>query len=114
VRSLTLDEQHLLEGLLAHDVPGVESLREQVVKAKVSSSCACGCGSIGFDHPPVADKDVASLFPVEGEVLGDHGVVIGGLILFVKGGWLHDLEVYSVGETALPLPDVVHVRWSQR
>jgi hypothetical protein len=115
-RPATSDEVRLLSALLAHDVEGAVPLREQLSVAKIVSSCGCGCGSIGFvfdDHTP-APSSTATLFPVEGEILDDRGNVVGGLLLFVVDGRLHDVDVYSYDGDPLPLPDAQRVRWTAR
>jgi hypothetical protein len=43
---------------------------------------------------------------VEGDVLGDDSEVIGGVLLFVCDGSLHNLEVYSFTDEPLRLPSV--------
>jgi hypothetical protein len=35
----------------------------------------------------------------------------GGLLLFVEDGRLSGLEVYSLTDDSLPMPDLEHVRW---
>ncbi len=115
-RPLTPTEHELLSDLLAQANDEAGTLREQLADARVVSSCTCGCGSIGFVPTGCSvhrDRPEATLFPIEGDVLDDQGQVVGGLILFVREGRMHDLEVYSFDDEPLPLPDLAHVRWKK-
>jgi hypothetical protein len=115
-RPLSPNEQQLLEVLLAHDVENAGQLRSQLAHARVVTSCACGCGSIGFvemESDTHRTRPAALPFPVEGQVLNESGALVGGLILFVQDGQLHDLEVFSYGDP-LPFPDPANVRWTVR
>lgn len=90
------DEQALLDALLAHSFPGVEALRLQAKHVEAKSGCECGCGSIDL---VVTDDNVprsTAISPVaEAEVFASNGSGIGGLLLFLDGGLLSSLEVYS-------------------
>ena len=105
VRDLTARERHLLDAMLGVDtLADAEALRRQAAVVHASSSCGCGCGSIYL----LGDSSQAapgSLPIVEGDVLDDRGEVIGGLLLFARDGHLHNLEVYSVTDAPLPLPE---------
>lgn len=116
-RPLTGGERQLLDGLLAHEFPGVRELREQVSSARAIPGCGCGCGTIDFvleagAHAPASTAQ--SPVPVEGEVHDGGGQAVGGLLLFLTGGRLGGLEVFSYGEEPLPLPDPRHVTWELR
>lgn len=95
-------------------VPRAEAapLREQLAVARVRSGCKCGCGSIDLLIPDEvtarSDQSGAGVL-VEGDVLDEHGDAVGGLLLFVDDGRLHDLEVWSVGDP-LPLPPLERTR----
>jgi hypothetical protein len=97
-RELFPKERELLNALLAQEFDGVELLREQAKSVLGYSSCKCGCGSIGFEHPGGL-RPSAELLPQTAHtnwgVRNDRGDEVGGLILFTRGGLLHDLEIYS-------------------
>lgn len=111
-RPTTQAERQLLVDMLSRHEDG-EALLEQLDLARVVSSCRCGCGSLGFVFPERRQGSAppARLFPVEGTVVDDEGERIGGLILFLRDGRLHDLEVTSFETQPLPLPEASHVRW---
>lgn len=75
--------------------------------------CRCGCGTIDFEATAVdlPRSTASSPVPSEAYVLDDAGQEIGGLLLFLEGGVLSSLEVYSYDEP-LPLPTPDHVRWT--
>ena len=110
-RPLRPVERSLLDLLLSHDFEGVEQLRSQADIVLAYSSCPCGCGSIGFEHPNclrpgpsgITPKTTVPLNPIVNDAKGSD---VGGLILFLAGGLLDDLEVWSIGNDPLPLPEV--------
>lgn len=113
-RPLTPTERQLVEAWLLVSEDGAEAFRTQLVpELRCYSSCDCGCGSIGFVHPegatPVSVKD--GLYPVEGMVLDESGKSIGGLLLFVRGGLLHDIDAFSTAEHPISIPPLERVRW---
>lgn len=112
---LTIDERRLLDGLLAHDFPGVDELRVQARVVHARKGCTCGCGTIDLvpmgNDPP--RSEATSPVPTEGTVLDTSGVDIGGLLLFLTDGLLGSLEVYAYNEP-LPLPMIDNVRWWNR
>jgi hypothetical protein len=110
VRDLTARERRLLDAMLSIDmlVDG-ESLRRQAAVIRASSSCGCGCGSI-YLVGDTSQAEPGSLPIVEGDVLDDRGEVIGGLLLFAQDGRLDNLEVYSVTDAPLPLPEPERAR----
>ncbi len=111
---MTFDERQLLEGLLAHEFPGVHELRAQSRELLTRKGCACGCGTI--DLIPIGDdlpRSVAtSPVPVEAIVLDVSGAAVGGLLLFLADGLLASLEVYAYDQP-LPLPTIDAVRWDR-
>jgi uncharacterized protein DUF6984 len=114
-RSLTAPERRLLAALLAQSPDG-EHLLAETNDASVAPSCGCGCGSIGFlyaDHSG-GEPEIPALFPIEGEVLDEESNPVGGLLLFLRSGRPHDLEVFSYADTPLPLPEPEKVRWVDR
>ncbi|MCP3882989.1 MAG: hypothetical protein GY701_32015 [Sulfitobacter sp.] len=113
-RTPTRTERVVLEAWLDIPTKGAEVLRRQLnPELRVYSSCDCGCGSIGFVHPegatpaPVAD----GLYPVEATVLDEAGQSIGGLLLFVRSGLLHDIDAFSTAEHSISIPPLERVRW---
>jgi hypothetical protein len=111
-RPLTAVERSLLEAIIARvGDPESGMLRSQLEVAQAQSGCPCGCGTIDIVLP---DDITASTLTgggvvVEGDVLDDAGQPVGGLLLFVDDGRLHDLEIWSVGEP-LELPPVERTR----
>jgi hypothetical protein len=109
---LSAAERALLDALLAHEFPGVRQLREQALHVRAKRGCECGCGTIEFvsDGTSSPRSAVSSPAPVEGLVYDTDGDEIGGLILFLKGGMLQSLEIYSYDQP-LPLPSIDRVTW---
>jgi hypothetical protein len=105
-RELTTAERDLLGAMLdVESLEDAQSLRLQAASTRAAASCACGCGSIYLAANDARQAfDMVSLPVVEGDVVGDDGQVVGGLLLFVRDGRLHNLEVYSVTDDPLPLP----------
>lgn len=97
---------------LQHDTEGVEALRAQLeAGVLVFSSCGCGCASIGFAHSDGAESvSGASVFPVSGVVRDVAGAEVGGMVLFLKGGELHDVDVHTFGDN-FPFPTLECVTW---
>jgi hypothetical protein len=115
-RPLSDNERDVLGALLDQEAPGATELRDQLGQVEVVSNCNCGCGSIAFTpRSHRTDRSSSSaLYPVEGEVLDDDGNLIGGVLLFVRDGRLNDVDVYSVTDRPLQMPDLAHVRWVTR
>lgn len=105
-RELTDAERGALDAMLSLEFEGVAELREQANSVRAWRSCECGCGSIGLDVDPSAPRSVleSGVVPVDG-VFGDGSADTGGLILFVREGWLSELEVWSVGDDPAPMPE---------
>jgi hypothetical protein len=97
-RTLTRDERRVLDLLLSQEFPGAAQLREQARLASVVGRCSCGCASIvlSVDHEACAPA-IGSGSPVwsEAAVVGEDGMDVGGVILFLKEGYLEYLEIYS-------------------
>jgi hypothetical protein len=107
-RRLSDLEQALLEAILDQPYPESKALLDQLESTEAQQGCDCGCGTINLrvdeDMAPVAL--LGSLAPGEAEVLSESGVSEGGLIVFVRDGYLSCLEIYSHGEPlALPVVD---------
>ncbi len=95
----------LLNALLSRDFPGVIALRDQLDQLATAPGCTCGCGSVDLiPRIGATPSDAVSPAPTEGIVLDHSGSEIGGLLLFLKGGRLSHLEVYSEDEP-IPLKD---------
>ena len=107
-RALTTGERRLLDGLLAHDFPGVTELRVQALGVRARKGCQCGCGTIDLivPEPRPPRSEAANPVPVEGVLRDDAG----GVLLFVSDGMLASLEVCSFGDP-LPLPRLEQVTW---
>src|SRR5438309_357806 len=63
-------------------------------------SMPCGCATVDLDVergscPPAPGR--GRPIPSEAEVLTDAGAPLGGIIVFLKDGYLSTLEIYSVG-----------------
>lgn len=98
----------------SHSFDGVEALREQWEHANVESSCACGCGSIGFVFDADFDATPSAApnpLPVEGEIVDAKGEVVGGIIVLIRDGLLDDVDVHSFDDEPLPFPAPESVRW---
>jgi hypothetical protein len=115
-RPLSESERGLLSLLVPREYPDNESLKAQLDDVLAYASCECGCGSIGFEHPGgvrpgpsgLTPQATGSAFPM---VVDESGNDVGGLILFTRQGMLDDLEIYSLGDEPLPLPDARQVRF---
>jgi hypothetical protein len=110
---LSNDERSLLDGLLNQDFPGVDALRLQVEWVHAKRGCECGCGTIELviTRDGLPRSEAASPAPVEGLIVEPGGNGVGGLILFLKDGYLASLEVYAYGIEPLPLPALETVDW---
>jgi hypothetical protein len=74
----------------------------------VVGECGCGCATVALavDDDPQSDT-VAYPVPNEPTVLDDGGEAIGGVLVFARGGYLAELEVYSYAENPIsPFPPV--------
>jgi hypothetical protein len=102
-RELSTGERDLISWLLDHHEGDTANLRGQLDRARVTGLCGCGCPTIDLSVDGVrCDGPLL--------VIGDYlvespsGVVVG-VILHVRGGYLHELEVYSAsGGYPVPLP----------
>jgi hypothetical protein len=106
LRELTEVERGALDAMLSLEFEGVAELREQAKSVRAWRSCECGCGSIGLEVDPSAPRSSAEsgVAPVDG-VFGDGSADGGGLILFLRNGWLSELEVWSYGYDPAPMPE---------
>ena len=111
-RALTDHERRLLEALLAQDFPGSRTLVAQLEAADAQRGCECGCGTINLRVNESLAPEVVltgSLAPGEAVVLSETGEVVGGLVVFVRAGYLSCMEIYTFGDPA-PLPPLDRIR----
>ena len=98
-----------MTALLDGEPEAGSGLRSHLDSVRVRSGCTCGCGSLDFVYPDTTTAEVnltpPQLFPVEAAVLDEKGDPAGGVLLFVRDGRLDNLDVYSVGDEPLQLPD---------
>jgi hypothetical protein len=88
------------------DFDGRDALLAQVDAARVVGFCGCGCATVDLAVDSAAPaSSSASPTPNEATVLGADGEPIGGLLVFVKDGYLAMLEVYAFsGDPISPFP----------
>jgi len=96
-RPLTEAQSQVLSSLLALDFPGVIELRCQAPSARVVGKCSCGCASVELEvdrelcPPSTAGRPI----PAEATVLDRSDNPVGGVMVFLKAGYLSYLEIYS-------------------
>jgi hypothetical protein len=108
----------VLASLLARDFAGRDVLVRQAETVKTGgSSCDCGCPSFSL----VPDKSLPAA-PEAGHMVSDaHGLDPAGnsigVLLFVKDGYLDDVEIFGYeGSTfaGLPVPSALKLsEWSE-
>lgn len=104
-RPLSDDERAVLDALLTRaDVPAPELLREQAARDTAALGCSCGCGTIDLLVPADAPATALPDGPAAEANLNDAaGQPVGGVLLFVRSGFVDRLEVYSYFDP-LPMP----------
>lgn len=109
---MTPDEVEVLQSWLAHDVNGAGDLREQLASnPSVFSSCDCGCASIGFHWPEVLERvPGVGVFDVDAEIVDELGAPLGGMVLLLKDGRLHDVDVHSWTDGPQTFPALSQIR----
>ena len=114
-RPINEHEAALVAALLAPTLDGFEELRRQIPHATVIPGCKCGCGTMDFifDDPSADVPRSAATSPTawSPDIVDDEGNVVGSLILFLRDGLLHSLEVVSYIDP-LPLPKMDRVVWA--
>jgi hypothetical protein len=106
-RPLNASERRLLDVLLTRDFPGRDELRLQAQTVQTTGrSCGCGCPTFAL----VADRALPPARVKEHMVSDAHGNDPAGhpvgVLLFVKDGYLSEIEVYSVtGADIAGLPE---------
>ncbi|MGH1489862.1 MAG: hypothetical protein ACRBK7_10795 [Acidimicrobiales bacterium] len=99
---------------LAHDVPGADLLRSQLTEGtQIYRSCDCGCSSIGFVNIKEGSELGVSIFDIDAEIVDDTGASLGGMMLTIRSGRLHDVDVHSWFDELL-FPTADQVRWHHR
>ena len=99
---------------LAHDVRGAEQLCTQIDEdTEVFRSCDCDCASIGFVNPDGETSPGVSIFDADAAIIDESGVSAGGMMLTIRNGRLHDVDVHSWFDE-LPFPTVEQIRWRPR
>ncbi len=113
-RRISSNEFEVLQTWLDHDVAGAAVLRGQLAPdMKVYRSCDCGCASIGFVNIEDGPELGLSVFDVDAEIVDRSGVSVGGMMLTIRNGRLHDVDVYSWFDK-VPFPAVDQIRWQPR
>lgn len=96
-RPLQPEERAALLAILNYaDFDGRDALLDQVDAARVVGFCGCGCATVDIAvGAPSSTTSVALPIPNEAVVLDEDGDGIGGVLLFVRDGYLASLEVYD-------------------
>jgi hypothetical protein len=96
LRPLTPRELELLVWMLENGKPEARAFFPQLQGILVTSSCACGCPSIGLSvRPEHAPAYTSERILVSAHSDSEKSCV--GLILWPENGKLADLEVWEVG-----------------
>ena len=111
-RALNVEEQALVNWLIANGIPDAKAYASQVPLLRVVGSCNCGCPTINFAvgtrHPEVSGPpriiaDFLGMTPAGLQV---------GVILFATGEQISELEVYPLsdaeGKFSLPTIASLH------
>ncbi len=100
-RPLTPSERGILDLLLAQEFPDAARLRAQLPHTQAIGQCSCGCASVDLEvDRGLCDPAAGRGSPVRSEanVLDDAGQPRGGVIVFLRDGYLSRLEIYSYFE----------------
>lgn len=104
-RPLTNSERSILEKLLSVNLPGIQTLRNQIVHAQARILDECGSLKIKIDDSVPGRFHDGPLITARqpdrdtGDEFGPHINVL----LFIKSGFLDDLEIYK--DDASPILD---------
>ncbi len=107
-RRITTDEATVLTAFLAHSPTGSLHLEQPSL---VFRSCRCGCGSIGFlPSDPGALREKFTVAPLTATVFDAAGAEVGGILIWVSGTTIRDVEIHSWSEP-FPFPsfDQLHI-----
>jgi hypothetical protein len=92
-------EREVLEAWLSHDVPSARELRQQLEARHGSSlraaAAAAAAAARSVSLATKTPSKVSSLFEIDAFIVDESGVPIGGMVLFVRDGRLHDIDVHS-------------------
>lgn len=104
---LSVAERGVLVAVLSYaDFAGRESLLVQIDAVRVVGRCDCGCATVDLAVENALTSDAVA-YPISNEatVLDARGDAIGGVLVFVRDGYLARLEVYSgAGQTISSFP----------
>jgi hypothetical protein len=94
------------------DFDGRDALLDQADAARVVGFCGCGCATVDLAVDAARSAtSVAHPIPNEAVVLDDEGAAIGGVLVFVREGYLASLEVYDFnGVPISPFPSTDRLR----
>ncbi len=109
-RALTDEELRLAERLLQDAGPSAASYLPQLLGARVTGHCTCGCPTVYLQIEKCLRAD-----PVEnpvGDMLEEVNGNLVGIMLLQSGGYLSCLEVYDLSELERPygLPSMESLR----
>jgi hypothetical protein len=116
-RPLTVAEAKVIRAVLDYaDFDGRDVLVAQISSARVVSRCGCGCATVDLRvGDPIEGRSTAEPIPNEADVIDGDGQPVGGVMVFVTGGLLSMLEVYSNGDEPIdPLPALSSLDLYQR
>ena len=100
-RPLTTHERELVEKLLGPDFPGRDELRRQL--ETVTAKQIFEDGTLMLQCGPCEPAPVRCRVPTEGECPDSDGMAIH-VLLHVKGGVMHELEVFKDGGSSIQNP----------
>jgi hypothetical protein len=106
-RPLLPGERAILLAVLNYqDFDGRDELVAQVDAARVDGYCGCGCATVDLTVDPAAPSAPKGYWPIPNEaiVIDAAGEPIGGIIIFVDGGYLLMLQILSDQQPISPLP----------
>lgn len=112
-RRLGIGERRVLRAVLGQDFPGSPDLLAQVEGALARRGCDCGCGTIDLcvaESSAPAVQLTGPLAAGEADVLSEAGETVGGLVVFVRAGYLRRMELFSWSDDPVPLPRPEFVR----
>lgn len=107
-RPLTSWERQVLDFLFNENFPSVHLLKRQKGRLKVRKECSSKCGTVVFslEANEIGRAVLQQRIPVEAVGEDSEGYQIN-ILLHVKDGYLHKLEIYCVGkEVCTELPSV--------
>ena len=111
-RRLSEAESQVLTSLLALGFSGVTELRCQALSARVVGKCSCGCASVELevDKEQCPPSSASRPIPAQATVLDPSGNPVGGVIIFLEGGYLSYFEIYSFDKPIAVFPPLDHLQ----